>query len=103
MDPEFGLDLDAIFNMIGEADVFVVRFAAIEQRLAPHPPASGLQPQYDVCPTQPEAKDLQVLPHSSVVKVCLSPTNKVAYSIFPHSRTAKAISVINLLNIIGLC
>ena len=33
MDPEFGLDLDAIFNMIGEADVFVVRFAAIEQRL----------------------------------------------------------------------
>jgi hypothetical protein len=33
MDPEFGLDLDAIFQVIEEADVFVVRFSAIEQRL----------------------------------------------------------------------
>lgn len=33
MDPEFGLDLDAIFQVIDEADVFVVRFSAIEQRL----------------------------------------------------------------------
>ncbi len=33
MDPEFGLDLDAIFHVIDDADVFVVRFNAIEQRL----------------------------------------------------------------------
>ncbi len=33
MDREFGLDLDAIFQVIDEADVFVVRFSAIEQRL----------------------------------------------------------------------
>ncbi len=33
MDPDFGLDLDAIFEVIDEADVFVVRFSAIEQRL----------------------------------------------------------------------
>ena len=33
MDPESGLDLDAIFQVIDEADVFVVRFAAIEHRL----------------------------------------------------------------------
>jgi hypothetical protein len=33
MDADFGIDLDAIFRVVEQADVFVVRFGLIDQRL----------------------------------------------------------------------